>query len=165
VLVSTDQGALLMDPVAREYRLFSGGEEAFAALAGASLDPDLLPALLLADPSLAPGLRCQPPRLPREPLTCGDGEGSAVLHVRKGGEEWEILVPPGAALHARLRWEPGNRTGPPREIRLRGDRPKFRADLVLLDMLPGAPPEDLFPLRPPESFRLATESSLARPRR
>lgn len=158
VLVSTDQGALLMDPVAREYRLFSGGQEAFAALAGASLDPDLLPALLLADPSLAPGLRCQPPRLLGEPLTCGDGEGSAVLRVRKGGEAWEILAPPGAALHARLKWEPGNRAGAPREIHLRGDRPKFRADLLLLDMLPGAPPEDLFPLRPPESFRSTAES-------
>jgi hypothetical protein len=165
VLVSTDQGALLMDPVAREYRLFSGGEEAFAALAGASLDPDLLPALLLANPYMGPGLRCQPPRVPREPLICGGGEGNAVLRVWKGGEEWEVLVPQREALHARLRWGPGNRAGAPREIHLQGGRPEFRADLFLLDMLPGAPPADLFPLRPPDSFRLTTESSVPEPHR
>jgi len=160
VLVSTDQGALLMDPMAREYRLFSSGEEAFAALAGTTLDPDLLPALLLGNPWVAPGLRCQSPASPGEPLTCGRDEESPHLRVRKGGEEWEILVPQREPLHARLRPGSRDRSGPPREIHLRGGRTEFRADLLLLDMLPGAPPADLFPLRPPESFRRTTESSL-----
>lgn len=154
VLVTAREGGILLDPPHREFRGYPEGRDALRALTGIALDADLLPALLLGDPAWAPGMECrlQGDGTASERICRGPG-GEPSLRIRREGREWEVRCPGADILRAELESGPGRGAGPPRRILLRAGSGGISADLELREFRFSPPPEDLFSLQPPESFR------------
>jgi hypothetical protein len=127
-------------------------------LAGFALDADLLAALLLGDPARAPGLACR-----------GGGDGSGLERTCEGpggdpsvrllgdGRRWEIVRPAGPPLRIEMDASRGCATSVPEWIRVRGGSPEVSVELRVREMRFVDPPEDLFSILPPASFRNSSE--------
>lgn len=154
VFVATRRGGILLDPPHREFRVYPEGRDALKALAGIALDADLLAALLVGDPAWAPKMECrsEDDGIAPERICRGPG-GDPSLWIRREGKEWEVRCPGAAVLRAELESRPGRAAGPPRRILLREGPEGVSADLQLREFRFLSPPEDLFSLQPPESFR------------
>lgn len=154
VLVAARRGGILLDPLHREFRSYPEGRDALKALTGIALDADLLAALLLGDPAWAPRMECRPEGdgIAPERICRGPG-GEPSLWIRREGREWEVRCPGAGVFRAEMESGPGRDAGPPRRILLRERPAGITADLRLREFRFLSPPEDLFSLQPPESFR------------
>jgi len=154
VLVAARRGGILLDPPNREFRGYPEGRDALKALTGIALDADLLAALLLGDPSRAPKIECRSEEggIAPERICLGPG-GDPTLRIRREGREWEVRSPGAEVLRVEMESAPGRAAGPPRRILLRKGPAGISADLHLREFRFLSPPEGLFSLQPPESFR------------
>lgn len=154
VLISSEEGALYLDPRQRSYRAFPDGGGALEALAGIEAPCDLLARLILGPAAAVEGLPCAGDR----PTSCrlpGGGElrlrGSSppsaeILDPRSGTVEirWDRLdpasgeIPRGTELHL-----------PARGAMLR---------LEVRELRFTAPESSLFSLLPPAGFHPAAPS-------
>ena len=158
VLSATEAGAILLDPVGREFRAYGEAPNAVRDLAGFSLDADLLAALLLGDPARAPQLAC---RAGGEgsglEKVCEGSGGDPFVRLRGDGMTWEIAPPAGPLLRIEMEAAGGSAGGVPERIRVRGGSPEVTVELRLRELRFVEPPEDLFSLLPPASFRDSSE--------
>jgi hypothetical protein len=159
LLVATETGALLVDPSRREFRAYLEGSDALRDLSGMALEPGLLASALLGDPAAGKGMECVPSEEgePGARICRGIG-GEPTVRVGRGGDEWEIRRPGAEDLHVQMKLGAGTPPAPPRWLRLRSAPGGGAAELELKDFRFGPPPEELFSLHPPPSFRDASGS-------
>lgn len=154
VLVSSEAGALYLDPRRRSYRTFPDGGDALEVLAGIEAPCDLLARLILGPAAAVEGLPCTG----EGPTICRLPEGRELRLSGSSPAAAEILDPRSGTVQ--IRWD---RLDPasgqiPRgtEIRLPARGAMLRLEVRELRFT--APESSLFSLLPPEGFHPAAPS-------
>ncbi|HEU5179943.1 MAG TPA: hypothetical protein VFW45_04075 [Candidatus Polarisedimenticolia bacterium] len=154
VLISSEEGALYLDPAARSYRTFPDGAGALDALVGIEAPSDLLARLVLGPAAAMQGLVCAG----EAPTTCklpGGGE----LHLLHASPSSAEIVDPRTGT-VEVRWD--------RSVAASGEIPRAtelrlpaRGAMLRLEMRElrfTAPETSLFSLLPPVGFHPAEPS-------
>jgi outer membrane biogenesis lipoprotein LolB len=156
ILITSEQGAVLLNPPRREFRTFAVRREALRTFSGMPLDSDLLAALLLGDPAASREMTCTPPAAGRaEDQECTGPDGDPAVRIRRGGEHWEIRCRGAGNFQLDLSQPPGKGYVPPRSIRLRSAGTGASVELEAREFRGGSGPEEIFSLQPPAFFREA----------
>lgn len=154
VLISTVEGAVLLDMARRSFRPFATGRRAVEALVSISAPPGLLGRLLLGPESLKKGSDCHPRGKDSGTggVTCRLDE-EETLEFREGDDLAAEFLP-ASGEEARILWSAarGGSRKPPSIVRI--VQRNHAADLVvrLVDIRFADPLPALFTLAPPEGF-------------
>ncbi len=153
VVISSEQGALYLNPAERSYRAFPDGAGALAALVGIEAPSDLLARLVLGPAAALQGLACA-------------GEGPTACRLPGGGElrlhhsspaSAEIVDPRTGTVE--VRWDRTAAAGEiPRGTELRLPARGTMLRLEMRELRFTAPETSLFSLLPPAGFHPAAPS-------
>ena len=162
VLVATEEGALVLDPARRSYRVYPSGLAAASALIGIAAPPQLLGRLLLGPLSLAPTAACLSGADAKgdDPGPCTLPDGAVLILPKQERDKGQLSLADGARLE--LRWGGGSSGGRslPRWLEIRQGIPEALLRLETREVGFSMPDASLFSLRTPAGFIAETSGSL-----
>ncbi|HEV8375711.1 MAG TPA: hypothetical protein VGR38_05690 [Candidatus Polarisedimenticolia bacterium] len=154
VLVSSPEGAMLLDVNRRTYRPVLSGRQGMEALVHIPAPPEMIGWLLLGPEPLKTELPCQPAvdDSGAEGWTCPLAGGERIRLLGKDGQRAEIHPESGPPAEILWNADPQGGRKPPRTLQIVQKDPEADLRVSLVDLRFADPPLGLFSLEPPQGF-------------